>query len=52
MFGGWTGVAASAMGKMMAITLANTIPGHRAEPGRLSEIHEFMRVKTIVMMLI
>lgn len=52
MLAGWTGVAARAMGNMMAITLANTMPGHLAAPGRLSETHEFIRVQTIEIMLI
>lgn len=52
MFAGCTGVAARAMGKMMAITLAKTIPGHLAAPGRLSETHELIRVQTMDMMLI
>jgi hypothetical protein len=52
MFGGWTGVAARAMGKMIAITLANTIPGHLADPGKLSEIHELRRVQKMVMKFI
>lgn len=37
---------------MIAMTLAKAIPGHLAEPGRLSEIHELRRVQTIVIMLI
>lgn len=36
----------------MAITLANTMPGHLAAPGKLSETHEFIRVQTIEIMLI
>lgn len=37
---------------MIAMTLANTIPGHLAAPGRLSDTHELIRVQTIEMMLI
>ena len=49
---GWTGVAARAVGKMIAITLANNMPGHLAEPGKLSEIHEFRSVEMMVMTFI
>ena len=52
MFGGWTCVAARAVGKIIAITLANNIPGHLAEPGKLSETHELTRVKKMVRKLI
>jgi hypothetical protein len=52
MFAGCTGVAARAIGNMIAIVLANTIPGHLAEPGKLSEIHELRRVQTMVIMFI
>lgn len=52
MFAGCTGVAASAIGKMIAMTLANNMPGHRAAPGKLSETHEFARVAKMEMMLI
>ncbi len=45
-------MAASAIGKMMAIVLANIIPGHLGEPGKLSEIHELIRVAKIVIKLI
>lgn len=34
------------------MTLAKTIPGHLAAPGKLSETHELIRVQTIDMMLI
>lgn len=37
---------------MMAMTLANTIPGHLAAPGRLSETQELIRVQKIEMILI
>jgi hypothetical protein len=50
--GGCTGVEARAIGKIMAITLANSIPGHLAEPGRLSDIQELMRVQTMVIIFI
>ena len=40
------------MGKMIAMVLANAMPGQRAEPGRLSDIHELMSVKKIVRKLI
>jgi hypothetical protein len=49
---GCTGVAARAMGKIIAMILANNIPGHLAAPGKLSEIQELARAQTIVMMLI
>ena len=52
MCGGWTGVAASEMGKIIAITPTNTIPGHLAEPGRLSEIQELRRAPKMVMKFI
>lgn len=52
LLGGWTGVAARAIGKIMAMVLANIIPGHLADRGRLSEIQEFRRAVKIVMMLI
>ena len=45
-------MAARAMGKMIAITLANNMPGHLNEPGKLSEIHALTSVAKIVMMLI
>lgn len=45
-------MAARAIGKMMAMTLANTMPGHRAAPGRLSDTQELIRVQTMEMMLI
>jgi hypothetical protein len=37
---------------MIAITLENIIPGHLAQPGKLSEIHELGSVETIVIMVI
>lgn len=37
---------------MNAIVLANTMPGHLADPGRLSEIQELISVATMVMILI
>lgn len=37
---------------MIAITPENTIPGHLAEPGKLSEIQELIRVATMVMTFI
>lgn len=37
---------------MIAMTLAKTIPGHLAAPGKLSETHELIRVQTIEMILI
>jgi hypothetical protein len=40
------------MGKIIAMTLANNIPGHLAAPGKLSEIQELARAQTMVMMLI
>lgn len=45
-------MAARAIGKMMAMTLAKTIPGHLAAPGKLSETHELIRVQTIEIILI
>lgn len=41
-------MAARAIGKIMAMTPANIIPGHLAAPGRLSEIHELQRVQKMV----
>lgn len=49
---GCTGVAARQIGKMMAMTHENSIPGHLADPGKLSEIHELARVATIQMTFI
>jgi len=40
------------MGKIIAMTLENSIPGHLAAPGKLSEIQELARAQTMVMMLI
>lgn len=40
------------MGKMIAMTLAKTMPGHLVAPGKLSETHELIRVHTIDIMLI
>jgi hypothetical protein len=40
------------MGKIIAMILANNIPGHLAAPGKLSEIQELARAQTMVMMLI
>lgn len=37
---------------MMAITLANIIPGHLGEPGKLSEIQELIRVAKMVIKFI
>jgi hypothetical protein len=37
---------------MIAIILANNIPGHLADPGRLSEIQELVRAPAMVMLLI
>jgi hypothetical protein len=37
---------------MIAIVLANTIPGHLAAPGKLSETHELRRAEKIVMIFI
>jgi hypothetical protein len=45
-------VAARAIGKMMAMVQENNMPGHLAEPGKLSEIHELMIVAAIVMKFI
>lgn len=45
-------MAARAIGKIIAMTLAKTIPGHLAAPGKLSDTHELIRVQTIEMMLI
>ena len=45
-------MAANATGNIIAIVLANSIPGQRAEPGRLSDTQEFVRAATIVIMLI
>lgn len=36
----------------MAMTLANTIPGHLAAPGKLSDTHELIRVQTMEIMFI
>jgi hypothetical protein len=36
----------------MAIVLAKSMPGHRADPGRLSETQELIRVATMLMKLI
>lgn len=52
MFWGCTGVEARAIGKIMAMVLANNMPGHLIEPGKLSEIQELLRVATMPMMLI
>jgi hypothetical protein len=40
------------MGKIIAIVLANNIPGHLAAPGKLSETQELARAQTMVIMLI
>lgn len=40
------------MGKMTAIVLATNIPGHLADFGKLSDIQEFVRAPTMVMMFI
>lgn len=45
-------MAARAIGKIIAMTLAKTIPGHLAAPGKLSDTHELIRVQTIEIMLI
>jgi hypothetical protein len=45
-------VAARAIGKMIAMMLANTMPGHLADPGKLSETQELRRVQKIVIKLI
>lgn len=37
---------------MIAMTLAKTIPGHLAAPGKLSDTHELIRVQTIEIILI
>lgn len=40
------------MGKMIAIILASTMPGHLGEPGNPSDTQEFISEQTIEMMLI
>lgn len=52
MWVGWTGVDAKAMGMMMAMQLAKSMPGQRWDFGRLSEIQELVRVKKMVRRLI
>lgn len=45
-------MAARAIGKIIAMMLANSIPGHLRAPGKLSEIQALTRVATIVITLI
>lgn len=45
-------MAAREIGKIIPITLANNMPGHLSEPGKLSETHALTSVQIIVIILI